>query len=94
MRLYPTGDGLSVLASELPAPTAAAMWSVIDQAAQLARTAGDDRPIGLLRAEAHAAMVLQPGDPARPPITAQLTVFTPLSALEGGGRCSGDIGGR
>ena len=62
VRLYPTGEGLSALTTELPSPVAAAMWSTIDQAAQLAKTSGDDRPIGVLRAEAHAALVLRPWD--------------------------------
>jgi hypothetical protein len=59
---------------------AAAMWSVIDQAAQLAKTTGDDRPIGVLRAEAHAALVLGTRHD-RPAITGHLTITAPLSAL-------------
>ncbi|MGY2066575.1 DUF222 domain-containing protein [Blastococcus sp. SYSU DS0619] len=82
VRAYPTADGMSVLASELPSSVAAAMWSVIDQAAQLARTAGDDRPIGLLRAEAHAALVLNPGGAEGAGFTAHVTVLAPLSALQ------------
>ncbi|WP_164704474.1 HNH endonuclease signature motif containing protein [Blastococcus litoris] len=86
VRVRPTQDGMSVLSSELPSPVAAAMWSAIDTAAQLARTAGDDRPIGLLRAEAHAAMVLRPGgSPSGPGSTAQITVLAPLAALHPGG---------
>jgi hypothetical protein len=54
---------------------------VIDQAARLAKTAGDDRPIGLLRAEAHAALVLRPWDTTRPTMTGHLTLTAPLSAL-------------
>ncbi|NEN57990.1 hypothetical protein G3V63_23365, partial [Escherichia coli] len=42
VRLYPTGDGMSALTTEAPSAVTAAMWSVIDQAAQLARTGGDD----------------------------------------------------
>ncbi len=81
VRTYPTGEGMSALTTELPSPVAAAMWSTIDQAAQLARTGGDDRPIGVLRAEAHAALVLRPWDTSRPAMTGQLTVYAPLSAL-------------
>jgi hypothetical protein len=81
VRVYPTADGLSMLASELPSAVAAAMWSVIDGAAQLARTGGDDRPIGVLRAEAHAALVLQPGGDGRPAVTGHVTVVAPLPAL-------------
>jgi hypothetical protein len=81
VRTYPVGDGMSALVSELPSPVAAAMWSRIDQAAQLARTAGDDRPIGLLRSEAHAALVLNPGGNDGPGFTGHVTVLAPLSAL-------------
>jgi hypothetical protein len=81
VRAYPTADGMSVLASEMPSAVTAAMWSVIDRAAQLARTAGDDRPIGVLRAEAHAALVLAPGGHAGPGFTGHVTVLAPLPAL-------------
>ncbi len=81
VRLHPTGDGMSALTTEAPAAVAAAMWSTIDQAAQLARTGGDDRPIGVLRAEAHAALVLRIWDTTRPAMTGHLTVTAPLSAL-------------
>lgn len=94
VRVHPTTDGLSMLATELPSPLAAAMWSVIDQAAQLARTAGDDRPIGVLRAEAHAAVVLQPGGGSEPAVTGHVTVLAPLPALRPGGTgaVDGDLG--
>lgn len=81
VRLYPTRDGMSALTTEAPSAVVAAMWSTIDQAAQLARTGGDDRPIGVLRAEAHAAMVLRSWDTSRPAMTGHLTLTAPLSAL-------------
>jgi hypothetical protein len=86
VRLHPTADGMSALTTEAPAAVAAAMWSVIDQAAQLARTAGDDRPIGVLRTEAHAARVLGTHDEG-PATTGHLTITAPLSAL---GPAAGD----
>lgn len=92
VRTRPTQDGMSVLTSELPSPIAAAMWSAIDQAAQLARTAGDDRPIGLLRAEAHAAMVLRPASESGPGFTAHVTVLAPLPALRPRGGCGVEAG--
>ncbi|SDE98873.1 protein of unknown function [Blastococcus aurantiacus] len=88
VRLHPTGDGMSALTSELPSAVAAAMWSTIDQAAQLAATAGDDRPIGVLRAEAHPALVLRPWDTSGPAVTGHLTVTAPLSALRRPGRAA------
>ncbi|SOC49775.1 protein of unknown function [Blastococcus aggregatus] len=84
VRLYPTADGMSALTTEAPAAVTAAMWSVIDQAAQLAKTAGDDRPIGVLRAEAHAACVLGTRD-GGPALTGHLTITAPLSALHPSG---------
>ncbi|WP_116451797.1 HNH endonuclease signature motif containing protein [Blastococcus litoris] len=89
VRTRPTQDGMSVLTSELPSPVAAAMWSAIDQAAQLALTAGDDRPIGVLRAEAHAAMVLRPGGGSGPRFTGSVTVLAPLASLRQG--CTGPV---
>lgn len=85
VRVYPTADGMSMLASEQPSAVAAAMWSVIDGAAQSARTAGDDRPIGVLRAEAHAALVLRPGGGSGAAFTGHVTVLAPLAALRPGG---------
>ncbi|MCF6737464.1 DUF222 domain-containing protein [Blastococcus sp. KM273129] len=90
VRVRGTADGLSALTTELPSPVAAAMWSAIDQAAQLARTGGDDRPIGVLRAEAHAALVLRPWDTSRPAMTGHVTVVAPLGAL---GRPAAAAGG-
>ncbi|TFV53296.1 HNH endonuclease signature motif containing protein [Blastococcus sp. TF02A_35] len=90
VRTRPTADGMSALTSELPSPVAAAMWSAIDQAAQLARTTGDDRPIGVLRAEAHAALVLRPWDTSRPAMTGHVTVVAPLSALRPEGAAPDD----
>ncbi len=85
VRLHPTRDGMSALTTEAPSAVAAAMWSRIDQAAQLARTGGDDRPIGVLRAEAHAALVLQTWETSRPAMTGHLTITAPLSALRAPG---------
>ncbi|MGY1986753.1 HNH endonuclease signature motif containing protein [Blastococcus sp. SYSU DS0669] len=95
VRVHATGDGLSALTTELPSPVAAAMWSAIDQAAQLARTGGDDRPIGVLRAEAHAALVLRPWDTSRPAMTGHVTVVAPLGALGGPAASAApdDVGG-
>ncbi|MGY1825436.1 DUF222 domain-containing protein [Blastococcus sp. SYSU DS0541] len=92
VRVHAIGDGLSALTTELPPPVAAAMWSAIDQAAQLARTGGDDRPIGVLRAEAHAALVLRPWDTSRPAMTGHVTVVAPLAALARSGGTGASAG--
>ncbi|NEK85049.1 DUF222 domain-containing protein [Blastococcus saxobsidens] len=93
VRTYPTADGMSALVSELAVAVAAAMWSVVDHAAQLARTAGDDRPIGVLRAEAHAALVLDPRGAAGAGFTGHVTVLAPLPALRSPGAGAGATGG-
>ncbi|RZU33270.1 HNH endonuclease signature motif containing protein [Blastococcus saxobsidens] len=93
VRTRPTAEGMSALTSDLPSPVAAAMWSVIDSAAQLARTGGDDRPIGVLRAEAHAALVLNPGGTAGAGFTGYVTVLAPLPALADPGTAAGAGGG-
>ncbi|MGY1624790.1 HNH endonuclease signature motif containing protein [Geodermatophilus sp. SYSU D00965] len=50
--------------------------------ADLLRAAGDDRPIGVLRAQVARDLILRPWDTTRPPVTAQLTIHAALSALD------------
>ncbi|TFV88748.1 HNH endonuclease signature motif containing protein [Blastococcus sp. CT_GayMR16] len=96
VRLYPTLPGMSELATELPAPVAAACWTTIDQLAWLRKVDGDPRPIGQLRALTHADLILRPWDDSRPPVTAVLTVTAPLPSLTGGaaGLEPGEVNGR
>ncbi|TFV87434.1 HNH endonuclease signature motif containing protein [Blastococcus sp. CT_GayMR16] len=77
----PTGDGLSRLMIDLPVWKAAACVDVVRQYADLARTAGDRRPIGVIRAEVAADLMLRPWDRSRPAVTARLDIQVPLSAL-------------
>jgi Domain of unknown function (DUF222) len=81
VRLYPTLPGMSELATELPAPMAAACWSTIDELAWMRKNDGDERPIGLLRALTHADLILRTWDTSRPPVTAALHVLAPLPSL-------------
>jgi hypothetical protein len=81
VRLYPTVPGMSELATELPAPVAAACWSTIDELAWMRKNDGDERPIGQLRALTHADLILRFWDTSRPPVTAVLTVTAPLPSL-------------
>ena len=83
VRVFPTGDGMSSLAAELPAPLAAACWSTVDELAWMARRDGDRRPIGQLRAGVLADLILRPWDTSRPAVTANLTVLAPLPTLTG-----------
>ncbi|MGY1834861.1 DUF222 domain-containing protein [Blastococcus sp. SYSU DS0510] len=76
----PVGDGMSELRALLPHPDARACRAAVDAHARAAKEAGDERPIGMLRAGALADLLLRPWQDA-PAVTAQLTVIAPLSAL-------------
>ncbi len=69
VRLYPTADGMSELAAELPAPVAGACWSMVDELAWMLKHGGDQRRIGQLRGAVLADLILRPWDAARPPVT-------------------------
>ncbi|GAA3168671.1 hypothetical protein GCM10010531_21980 [Blastococcus jejuensis] len=77
-----TGDeGMSEVVTRLPHEAAAAMLDAIDSAARTAKAAGDQRPIGLIRAEVQANLTLRPWDTSRPAVTARLTILATLNAL-------------
>src|SRR3954447_2111327 len=80
--VQPDGDGMATLGAQLPADEAAEAEQFINALAQLAKTDGDPRPIGQIRAEifsllARGAAIGAPG--AR----TVLTVTAALEALEG-----------
>jgi len=77
----PTGDGMSTMFIDLPVWKAAACVSSVRQLADIARAAGDARPIGVIRAEVAADLLLRPWDRSRPAVTAQLVIHAPLPAL-------------
>jgi Domain of unknown function (DUF222) len=82
VRVRGTGDGMAQVVSGHTGPTAAAIRDTVDQLARLRKTEdGDPRPIGVLRAEVLADLVLRPWDDSRPPVTADLTIDAPLAAL-------------
>jgi hypothetical protein len=62
---------------------AAACRDAVDSYAWLLREDGDGRPIGMLRAEVLADLILRPWDTGRPAVTAQVGIWAPLSALGG-----------
>ncbi len=82
VHVTPTGDGRAILAADLSAEDAAACREVADHYARLAKTDGDPRPIGVIRAEVVRDLMLHPADPDRPTVTAHLTVHAPLDALQ------------
>jgi hypothetical protein len=79
--IHGMGDGMAELRALMPAPLAAATRDVLDTYARMATTDGDPRPIGQLRAGVLGDLVLRPWDTSRPPVTADLTLFAPLTAL-------------
>jgi hypothetical protein len=60
---------------------AVACRETLDEYARMAKADGDQRPIGQLRAEIMAELILRPWDTTREPVTAHLTVLAPLPAL-------------
>jgi len=94
VRSYPSPlDGMTTLAAELPTAEAAGCLAIINRLAQVAKAAGDSRPIGALRAAMFSALIRSPGDPARPAVTAVLTISASLATLAG--RCNqpGEVDG-
>ena len=77
----PTGDGMADFIVRMPLWKAAACADVARQYADMARAAGDRRPIGVIRAEVAADLILRPWDKSRPPVTARLDIHAPLAAL-------------
>ena len=73
-----TGDGMSELVARMPTPVAAACREAVDGYARMAKADGDVRPVGQLRTEVLADLVLRPWDTSRTPVTAHLTVLAPL----------------
>ena len=83
VRPSPDAPGRADLVAEMSLEDAHACWAVADACARAAKAAGDDRPLGVLRAEAVRGRMLGPDpDSGRPSISAQVTVLAPLDALE------------
>jgi hypothetical protein len=81
----PTGDGMSRVLIDLPLYRAAACVDAVRQYADLRRADGDKRPIGVIRAEVAADLILRPWDDSRPAVSAQLVVHAPLATLNPAG---------
>lgn len=77
----PTGDGMARLMIDLPLWKSAACADAIRQLADQQRAGGDTRPIGVIRADIAADLILRPWDTSRPPVTAILTIHAPLASL-------------
>jgi hypothetical protein len=77
----PTGDGMGRVTIDLPVWKSAACVDAVRQLADQQRAGGDRRPIGVIRADVAADLLLQPWDTSRPPVTAVLTIHAPLASL-------------
>jgi hypothetical protein len=94
VRVHPSPEeGMAMLAADLPAEVAAACHAVVDTLARMLKADGDPRPIGLLRTEVFADLLLRPWDTTRPPVTAHLQVIATLAALAGRSSEHGEVNG-
>lgn len=75
------GDGMGELRARMPLPEAAEIRARADADARAAKAAGDERPIGLLRAVALHARVTGAGREA-PTVSAHVEVVAALDTLE------------
>jgi hypothetical protein len=94
VRVHPSPEeGMATLAADLPADVAAACYAVVDQLAAMLKADGDPRPIGQLRTQVHADLLLRPWDTSRPPVSAHLQVIATLAALAGRSTEPGEVNG-
>jgi hypothetical protein len=81
-------EGVSELVVQGPTPAVHAAYDTIDALARMRRGDGDERPIGVLRAETATDLILRLWDTSRPAVTAQLVLHAATGAL----RPDGDPG--
>ncbi|SFO26574.1 HNH endonuclease [Geodermatophilus obscurus] len=94
VRLDPSPDeGMAQLTADLPAEVAAACHAVIDALAAMLKADGDPRPIGQLRTQVVADLILRPWDDSRPPVTAHLQLTATLASLAGSSTGCGAVNG-
>ncbi|MGY1593898.1 HNH endonuclease signature motif containing protein [Geodermatophilus sp. SYSU D00708] len=82
VRVQAMDEGLSAFIAEMPTPAAHACADAVARYADLLRAGGDDRPIGVLRAQVTRDLILRPWDTTRPPVTAHLTIHAARPALD------------
>jgi hypothetical protein len=75
------GDGMGELRALLPFTDAAEIRATVDACARASKKAGDERPLGPLRAALLHELVVQPGR-ERPTVSAHLDVVASLDTLE------------
>lgn len=87
-------DGMAELKAVLPIASATACRDAVDRYARMLKADGDPRPIGVLRAEVLADLILRPWDASRRPVTAQLTITAPIHALRPDAKAVAEVDGR
>ena len=75
------GDGMGELRATMPFPELAAMRAEVDAHARALKKAGDERPIGQLRAATLHGLVTRPWQ-ERPAVSAHVEVVAALDTLE------------
>jgi hypothetical protein len=88
VRAWPTTDGMGVLAADMPAEQVAACHAMVDQLARLAKAEGDERRIGVIRAEVLRSLILRPADSGLPQVRLDLTV---TATVDGAGELAGGV---
>jgi hypothetical protein len=78
-------DGLSELVIQGPTPAVNAAANAIDQYARFRRADGDQRPMGVLRAETGLDLLLRPWDTTRPAVTGTVVIHVSARTLRGDG---------
>ena len=84
VRHHAVGDGMGQLVLDMQLGRSLACLDAIRQHAEHLRAAGDTRPIGVLRSDVAADLILRPWDDSRPAVTAHLVIHAPISALSPG----------
>jgi hypothetical protein len=77
------GDGMSELRSVMPTPDAAEARAALDARARELKAAGDERPLGMLRAVVLHDLTSRPWQ-EQPAVTAHVAVVASLDTLEAG----------
>jgi hypothetical protein len=93
VHLYPSADGRSTLAADLPTDEAVECFDVVDQLARMLKADGDGRPIGVLRAHVLSLLIRRPADSGLPGVSATVTVTAALDALDGTSSTPGEVSG-
>ncbi len=94
VRVHPSPlDGMATLATDMPSDVAAACHDLLDRLARMLKADGDPRPIGEIRAELHADLILRPRESGRLPVTAHLQVIATLASLAGHSSEPGEVSG-